>query len=50
MKLLENVALGKVKLKSYYVCNLRNCKVMGFYCLDSSSKEGKGAQEIQEIP
>ena len=47
--LLENAALGKVKSKNNYVCNLRGCKVMGLHCLDSSSKEEKGAQEIEEL-
>ena len=49
IKLLENAALGKVKSKNNYVCNLRSCKAMGLHRLDSSSKEEKGAQEIEEI-
>lgn len=46
IKLLENATLRKVKSKNDYVCNLRNCKVMGLRYLDSSSKEENGAQEI----
>lgn len=49
IKLLENTALGKVKSKNNYVCNLRSCKVMGFHHLDSNSKGEKAAQETEEI-
>lgn len=49
IQLLENAALGKVKSKNNYVCNLRSCKVMGLHYLDSSSKEEKDAQETKEI-
>lgn len=39
VKLLENAVLGNVKSKCDYVYNLRMCKVMDLYYLDSSSKE-----------
>ena len=49
IKLLENAALGKVKSKNNFACNLRSCKVTGLHCLDSSSKEEKPAQEIEAV-
>lgn len=50
IKLLGNVAPGKVKLKNNFVCNLRNCKMMGLYYLDSSSKEGMDTQVQETLP